>query len=107
MNGTVYADFVTLDNSSTIKLGTVNGSVKLFIPSDSSATVKASTRLAAVFATTSNCRFARANTSAVIYTARIGGGSVKITLSSVNGGLFINRKKDGKTLKPFNEFASR
>ena len=99
VNGTVYADFDRLKDNSIISLGTVNGSVKLLIPSDSNATVKADTmngRISNEF---------RLPVRKGKYVGRdmygkIGNGNAKIKLSSVNGGLSVSRKKDGKTLSP-------
>lgn len=99
VNGTVYADFDKLDDASVISLDSVNGTVRLIIPSDSNATVKADT----VNGSISN-EF-RLPVRKGKYVGRdmygkIGNGNVKIKLSSVNGGLSIGRKKDGKNLSP-------
>jgi len=99
VNGTVYADFDSLKDSSVISLGTVNGSVKLLIPSDSNATVKADTLNGSI---SNEFRLPVRKGKYVgrdMY-GKIGNGNVKIKLSSVNGGLSVSRKKDGKNLSP-------
>ena len=99
VNGTVYADFDRLDSSSTISLETVNGSVKLFIPSDSNATLKAETTNGSI---KNDFRLPVRKGKYVgrDLHGKIGNGEVKINLSSVNGGLSISRKQDGKNLSP-------
>ncbi len=99
VNGTVYADFDSLDKSSKVTVETVNGTVKLIIPSDSSATVKAETvngRITNDFSLpVRKGKYVGSNLH-----GKIGNGDVPIDLSSVNGALVISRKQDGKTLSP-------
>ena len=98
VNGTVYADFDDLNDSSSISLGTVNGSVKLNIPSNANATVKANT----VNGSISNefgLPIRKGKYVGRDLYGRIGSGNVKVRLSSVNGGLSINNK-DGGTTNP-------
>lgn len=98
VNGTVYADFDDLSDSSSISLETVNGSVKLNIPSNSNATIKANT----VNGSISNefgLPIKKGEWVGRDLYGRIGNGNVKIKLISVNGGLSINNK-DGGTTNP-------
>lgn len=97
VNGTVEADFDRLETGSKIQLNTVNGRVNLVIPSDSNATLKADT----VNGSISNDFGLPVRKGEYVgrdLYGRIGGGDVQINLSSVNGGLAINRKNDGKSL---------
>ena len=99
VNGTVYADFGELDNRSSISLDTVNGSVKLFIPSDSNATIRAETVNGGI-SNEFGLPVRKGKYVGSDLHGKIGNGDVKIKLESVNGGLIINRRKDGKSLKP-------
>ncbi len=99
VNGVVSADFDSLDSSSSISLETVNGRVQLYIPSNSNATLKAGTLNGSI---KNDFRLPVRKGKYVgrdLY-GRIGSGGVKIKLSSVNGGLAIYRKDDGKSLSP-------
>jgi DUF4097 and DUF4098 domain-containing protein YvlB len=98
VNGTVYADFDDLNDSSSISLGTVNGSVKLNIPSTANATVKANTVNGSI-SNQFNLPVRKGKYVGRDLYGRIGNGNVKIKLSSVNGGLSINNK-DGGTTNP-------
>jgi DUF4097 and DUF4098 domain-containing protein YvlB len=96
VNGTVFADFDNLSDDSTISLGTVNGTVKLSIPSSTHATVRANT----VNGSISNefgLPVKKGEWVGSDLYGRIGNGTVKIKLSSVNGGLSINNKDGGAT----------
>jgi len=95
VNGTVNADFDSLESGSKISLETVNGQVNLLIPSDTNATVKADTvngRIANDF----GLPVRKGEYVGKDLYGRLGSGNAQIKLSSVNGGLFINRKNDGK-----------
>lgn len=99
VNGTVEADFDRLQTASKISLNTVNGTVNLTIPSDANATLKADT----VNGNISNefglpVRIGK-YVGKDLY-GRIGSGDVQIKLNSVNGGLSVKRKNDGKNLNP-------
>lgn len=96
VNGTVFADFDSLSDDSTIALGTVNGSVKLSVPSSIHATVKANT----VNGSISNefgLPVKKGEWVGRDLYGRIGNGLVKIKLNSVNGSLSINNKDGGIT----------
>ncbi len=99
VNGSVVVDFSQLNNDSIISLGTVNGSVRLTIPSAANATVRADTTNGSI---TNDFGLPVRKGKYVgrdLY-GRIGSGDVKIKLNSVNGGLHIKRKDDGGTPNP-------
>ncbi|MCA1637872.1 MAG: DUF4097 family beta strand repeat-containing protein, partial [Acidobacteria bacterium] len=99
VNGTVIAEFDQLETASKISLNTVNGQVNLVIPSDANATVKADT----VNGSISNDFGLPVRKGQYVgkdLYGRIGSGSVQIRLNSVNGGLSVKRKNDGKNLNP-------
>ncbi len=96
VNGTVYADFDNLSDDSTISLGTVNGTVRLNIPSSTNATVKANT-LNGNISNEFGLPIKKGEWVGRDLYGRIGTGNVKIKLSSVNGSLAINNKDGGKT----------
>ncbi|HXG83300.1 MAG TPA: DUF4097 family beta strand repeat-containing protein [Pyrinomonadaceae bacterium] len=99
VNGTVRADFDRLQTGSRILLDTVNGTVNLTIPSDADATVKADTVNGSI---TNDFGLPVRKGQYVgknLY-GRIGTGDVQIKLASVNGGLSIKRKNDGKNTNP-------
>ncbi len=99
VNGEVMADFERLETGSNISLNTVNGSVSLLIPSDANATVKADSVNGNI---TNDFGLPVRKGQYVgrdLY-GRIGGGDVRVKLSSVNGKLAIGRKNDGKNPSP-------
>ncbi len=99
VNGTVEANFDQLQSSSKISLNTVNGQVNLVIPSDANATVKADTVNGSI---TNDFGLPVRKGQYVgrdLY-GKIGSGEVQIRLNSVNGGLNIKRKDDGKSVNP-------
>ena len=99
VNGEVMADFERLETGSNISLNTVNGSVNLLIPSDASATVRADSVNGNI---TNDFGLPVRKGQYVgrdLY-GRIGGGDVRVKLSSVNGKLAIGRKNDGKNPSP-------
>ncbi len=99
VNGEVAADFDRLESGRKISLNTVNGRVNLVIPSDSNATVKADSVNGNI---TNDFGLPVRKGKYVgrdLY-GRIGSGDVQIRLNSVNGGLAIGRKNDGKSLNP-------
>jgi DUF4097 and DUF4098 domain-containing protein YvlB len=105
VNGSVLADFDRLENKSVVALETVNGSVKLVIPSDVNAVIKADT-LNGSITNSFGLPVKKGEYVGRDLYGRIGSSSVsveeysKIKLSSVNGGLSIDRKNDGKNLNP-------
>lgn len=99
VNGEVAADFDQLEIGSKITLTTVNGRVNLVIPSDSNATLKADS-LNGNISNDFGLPVRKGKYIGRDMYGRIGSGEVKIRLSSVNGGLSIGRKNDGKNASP-------
>ncbi len=99
VNGEVTADFDRLDNSGKISLETVNGRVNLTIPSDSNATVRAES-LNGNISNDFGLPVSKGKYVGRDLYGKIGSGEVQIRLESVNGGLAIKRKSDGKSLNP-------
>lgn len=97
VNGTIEADFERLDAVNKISLDTVNGRVNLTIPSDANATVRADT-LNGSIVNDFNLPVRKGQYVGKDLYGRIGSGAVQIKLNSVNGGLAIKRKADGKKL---------
>ncbi len=99
VNGTVWADFERLEQGSEISLGTVNGNVKLMIPSAANATIKADTVNGSI-TNDLGLPIRKGKYVGRDLHGRIGTGDAKITLSSVNGGLSVTRKNDGGNPNP-------
>ena len=99
VNGTVDANFDQLEKGSKISLDTVNGTVNLTVPSDADATVKADT-VNGKIDNDFGLPVRKGKYVGKDLYGRIGSGDVKIKLSSVNGGLSIKHKNDGKTVNP-------
>lgn len=99
VNGSTNADFDQLLPTDKINLSTVNGSVNLTIPSDVNATVKADT----VNGNIKNDFGLPVRKGKYVgrdLYGRIGSGQTEIKLNSVNGGLSILRKSDGRIQNP-------
>ncbi len=99
VNGTVEADFDRLQSGNIISLDTVNGKAILTIPSDANATVRAESVNGSI---TNDFGLPVRKGKYVgrdLY-GKIGSGDVKIKLESVNGGLDVKRKNDGKNQNP-------
>lgn len=99
VNGTVVADFDQLQTGSKITLNTVNGRVNLTIPSDANATVKADTVNGSI-TNEFGLPVRKGKYVGKDLYGKIGNGEVQIRLNSVNGGLAIARKNDGKPQNP-------
>lgn len=99
VNGEVQADFDRLEQGSRISLDTVNGRVALVLPSDANATVKADS-LNGSITNDWNLPVHKGKYVGRDLYGRLGTGEIQIKLSSVNGGLAINRKNDGRSLSP-------
>ena len=99
VNGEVAADFERLEPSSRITLSTVNGRVNLTIPSDSNATLKADS-LNGNIANDFGLPVRKGQYVGRDMYGKLGSGDVQIKLDSVNGGLTIKRRNDGKALSP-------
>lgn len=99
VNGEVAADFDRLEAGGRISLSTVNGRVNLVIPSDANATVRADS-LNGSISNEFGLPVRKGQYVGRDLYGRIGNGEVEIKLNSVNGGLSIGRKKDGKSVSP-------
>lgn len=98
VNGISEVDFDSIANDGKILLSTVNGKVNLLLPSDIDATLKADT----VNGSISNefgLPIRKGKYVGRDLYGKIGDGKVRINLESVNGGLNIKRKQDGKNIK--------
>jgi len=99
INGPLEAVFTQLDESKTISLSSVNGSVTLIIPSDANALVRAST----VHGTISNDFGIQVKHGEYVghnLDGQIGTGGPKVKLQNVNGGIRITHAQDGRTVSP-------
>ncbi len=99
VNGEVAADFDRLETGSKITLETVNGRANLVIPSDANATVKADS-LNGNITNDFGLPVRKGKYVGRDLYGKLGTGDVQIRLNSVNGGLSIGRKNDGKKLSP-------
>jgi DUF4097 and DUF4098 domain-containing protein YvlB len=99
VNGEVDAEYKTLDQSSKVSLGTVNGKATLMIPSDSNATIKVDS-LNGNISNDFGLPVRKGKYVGRDMYGRLGSGEVKIKLNSVNGDLKILRQNDGKNLSP-------
>ncbi len=99
VNGEVLADFDRLATGSKISLSTVNGRVNLTIPSDANATIKADSLNGGIINDFGLPVRKGQYVGRDMY-GRLGSGEVQIRLNSVNGGLAVGRKNDGKTPNP-------
>lgn len=99
VNGTSEVDFESLNSDSKINLSTVNGRVNLMIPSDADATIKAETVNGGI-TNDFNLPVRKGKYVGRDMYGKVGDGRVRIDLESVNGGLNIKRKQDGKATKP-------
>lgn len=96
VNGEVAADFEKLEAGSRISLSTVNGRVNLTLPSDVNATIRADS-VNGVITNEFGLPVRKGKYVGRDLYGRIGTGDVQIQLESVNGGLAINKKSDGRT----------
>lgn len=99
VNGTVTADFDQLAGSGRIALNTVNGQVNLTVPSDINATLKSHT-LNGSITNDFGLPVRKGKWVGRDLYGKIGNGETPIELSSVNGGLTIKRKADGRNPNP-------
>ncbi len=99
VNGVSEISFDKLDSNSQINLSTVNGRVNLVIPSDADATIKADT-VNGNISNEFNLPVRKGKYVGRNLFGKIGEGTSKINLDSVNGGLSIRRLQDGKNVKP-------
>jgi DUF4097 and DUF4098 domain-containing protein YvlB len=99
VNGQVAADFDRVEAGSKISLSTVNGQVNLALPSDVNATVKADS-LNGNITNDYGLPVRKGQYVGRDMYGRIGTGEGQIKLSSVNGGLSVTRKNDGRSPNP-------
>ena len=99
VNGQVSVDFDRVEGNSKISLSTVNGQVNLIVPSDVNATVKADS-LNGNITNDFGLPVKKGQYVGRDLYGRIGTGEAQIKLSSVNGGLSVGRKSDGRSLNP-------
>ena len=99
VNGEVVAGFDRLENGTKISLETVNGKANLIIPSDANATVKADS-LNGDITNDFGLPVRKGKYVGRDLYGRLGSGEVQIRLNSVNGGLSIGHKNDGKSVSP-------
>lgn len=99
VNGEVDADFDRLESGSKINAETVNGRVRISIPSDSNATLKADS-LNGSITNDFGLPVRKGKYVGRDMYGKLGSGEVQVRLDSVNGTLTVNRKNDGKPLSP-------
>jgi hypothetical protein len=99
VNGEVRAEFDRVEIGSRISLTTVNGSVRLALPSDVHATIKADS-LNGEISNEFGLPIKKGQYVGRNLHGRIGNGEVQIRLNSVNGPLSITRRRDGRQLNP-------
>jgi hypothetical protein len=99
VNGIIEADFDQLQTGSRISLDTVNGTVNLTIPSDANATLRADS-VNGVISNDFGLPVRKGKYVGRDLYGKVGTGEVQIRLNSVNGGLTIKRKNDGKNTNP-------
>lgn len=95
VNGELKAFFDQMEAVSSIELETVNGKVNVEVPSDVNATLKADS-LNGTIGSDFGLPVRKGKYVGRDLHGRIGSGQVPLHLTSVNGSLFISRKKDGK-----------
>src|SRR5262249_1472195 len=105
VNGEVTADYDQLEAGTKISLNTVNGKVGLIIPSDSNATVKADS-LNGDITNDFGLPVRKGKYVGRDLYGKLGSGEVAIKLDSVNGGLSIKRRNDGRQLSPVTNLLS-
>jgi hypothetical protein len=96
VNGELRANFEKIEPGSSVNLETVNGRVNLEVPSDLNATIKADS-LNGNISNDFGLPVKKGKYVGRDLHGRIGSGDAPLRLTSVNGSLLINRKKDGKT----------
>lgn len=97
VNGTLQATLTQLNESNSISLQSVNGDLTLFIPSDSNASVRASTVHGAI----SNDFGLPVRHGEYVghdLSGQIGTGGPRIKLGNVNGSIRIMRQQDGRPM---------
>src|SRR5205085_8641834 len=104
INGPLQATFTRLDESKAISLNSVNGSVTLIIPSDSNASVRASTVHGSIV-NDFGMQVKHGEYVGHNLDGQIGSGGPRIKLNNVNGGIHINHAQDGRSVSPATSIA--
>ncbi|HVF30399.1 MAG TPA: DUF4097 family beta strand repeat-containing protein [Pyrinomonadaceae bacterium] len=99
VNGEVIADFDRVDSGNKINLSTVNGKVRLTLPSDVSATIRAESLNGNIINDFGLPIKKGEYVGRTLY-GRVGSGGSQVKLSSVNGDLTVSRKNDGRSPAP-------
>ena len=105
VNGPLQATFTRLDETKPVSLGSVNGNLTVVIPSNSNASVRAST----VHGSISNDWGIKVKHGEYVghnLDAQIGAGGPRLKLSNVNGAIAISHAQDGLNLSPATSIAS-
>lgn len=104
INGSLHAEFGQL--KSPIELSSVNGSLRLTLPSDAKASIEASTVHGGIdndFGLhTNNHRWVGHDMR-----GELGGGGTEIRLSNVNGSIDVSHAGDGRALSPAKDTGER
>ncbi len=97
VNGELKSIFDDLESVDSVALETVNGRVKLEIPSDANATLRADSRNGEI-GNDFGLPVKKGKHVGRDLHGRLGTGAIPLHLTTVNGNLYIIRKKDGKSL---------
>lgn len=104
VNGQLQATFTQLDETKPISLASVNGNLTVVIPSDSNASLRAST----VHGSIRNDFGIQVKHGEYVghnLDAQIGNGGPRLKLTNVNGTISITRAQDGRALSPVTSIA--
>ena len=96
VNGEVKTIFDDLRSVAAVELETVNGRIKLELPSDANAILRADS-MSGEIANEFGLPVKKGKHVGRDLHGRLGDGGIPLRLTSVNGNLYILRKKDGKT----------
>jgi len=105
VNGSIAADYGQLDPQTQVELSSVNGPVKINIPTDSNVTLKGET-LNGGITTDFGLTVRKANFVGHSLHSRLGGGAASVKVESVNGPLFIGHPNDGRSPAPVTDLLS-
>lgn len=104
VNGQLQATFTQLEETKPISLASVNGNLTVVIPSDSNASLRAST----VHGSIRNDFGIQVKHGEYVghnLDAQIGNGGPRLKLTNVNGTISITRAQDGRSLSPVTSIA--
>lgn len=105
VNGSIAADYGRLDPQTQVDLSSVNGPVKINIPTDSDVTLKGETMNGGI-TTDFGLAVRKANFVGHSLYSRLGGGAASVKVESVNGPLFIGHPNDGRSPAPATDLLS-